>query len=845
MTSAVTRGIQPARRGSSERSPAAVRHADDPPPDRTGPSEAPTPAGAWRGRDRILLLAVAALPMLLIAAGAWFAWREAWRHARSDLAFITDAAAEFGLRVLSAHAVAAGRVDAVLRGLSDDDIRAREAELHQELRALVAELPQAEASFVIDRDGRPLVTANVYPVPRGGAPIAADRDFFLALQAEDAPAIHLSRVYTGRVDGSLFFAVSRRRTRTGNTDRAPEEFDGLVNLSLYPNRLAEGLSRFVAEPGDTLGLVRTDGEVLTRNMGQVSGLKAGPSFLAAAAAGTAFGTYEAVSNIDRAPRLFAIRRVEGWPVYAVASRPRAAIVAAWRQSVREQLLVGGPVSLALLGLVLMVRRGQIRLAAANAELEDRVAQRTAALRESEDRFRSLAEHVPDIVYVQNASSWQLEYLSPAFEAVFGESRDAMLRDARRWEAMLHPEDQARVLAARERLHGQGEAFAAEYRILRPVDGAERFITHRAVPIRDATGRVLRVIGIAHDATDRHRAEAALARSEADLRAIFEGTVVGMTQSDPETGRFLRVNRRFCEMVGYEEAVLTAGMSLRDLIHPDDRAADATAFQAALRGAGRYDLELRCRRRDGTTIWVASQVAILRGADDRPRLSVAAVQDITERRRSEEQRLLMTRELDHRAKNALAVVQAALRLTPKHDAQSYAQAVEGRVAALARAHTLLAEGRWQGAALRAVLQAEMATFLLDEGTPEGQATPRVTMAGPEVMLAPAAVQAISMTMHELATNAIKYGALSIPGGHVAVRWTADPASGLLRLFWEERDGPPVPEAPARRGFGSRVIEATVKDQLGGHLERRWEATGLVCRIDLPLDRVTGHRPDQAA
>jgi len=157
-------------------------------------------------------------------------------------------------------------------------------------------------------------------------------------------------------------------------------------------------------------------------------------------------------------------------------------------------------------------------------------------------------------------------------------------------------------------------------------------------------------------------------------------------------------------------------------------------------------------------------------------------------------------------------------------------VEGRIAAMARAQALLAESHWKGAGLRALLEGALSAFLAMEGAGE-----RARLEGPAATLSPAATQPLSMAVHELATNAMKYGALSAPGGKVCVTWPIDGEAGLLRLRWEETGGPRIEAAPARRGFGSRVIDATIRDQLGGTIRRFWKETGLVCELTLPLAR----------
>jgi two-component sensor histidine kinase len=233
------------------------------------------------------------------------------------------------------------------------------------------------------------------------------------------------------------------------------------------------------------------------------------------------------------------------------------------------------------------------------------------------------------------------------------------------------------------------------------------------------------------------------------------------------------------------------------------------------------------RKDGARVFIEGSTTALRNPDGGIRGFLKIGQDVTARKAAEERQALLAREVDHRAKNALAVVQAALRLTPKTDIASYAAAVEGRVAALARAQTLLAEESWNGAGLRALLAGELAPFL------GGQ---RVDLDGPPVVLPAGTAQPLAMAVHELATNALKHGALSVPGGRVAVSWRFEGgAPGVLRLRWAETGGPPVAGPPVRRGFGSRVLDATVRGQLGGTVSLTWDAAGLVSDMTVPLGR----------
>jgi PAS domain S-box-containing protein len=229
------------------------------------------------------------------------------------------------------------------------------------------------------------------------------------------------------------------------------------------------------------------------------------------------------------------------------------------------------------------------------------------------------------------------------------------------------------------------------------------------------------------------------------------------------------------------------------------------------------------RAERLLVGIAAQAAT---AIDNARLYRLAQQEVEERRQTEAARQLLMREVDHRAKNALAVVHAAVRLTRAPDLPSYVRALEGRVSALVRAQTLLANDLWAGADLRGLLQGELAPFV---GTRQS-----ATFDGPRVMLPAGATQPLAMAMHELATNAVKHGALSACGGRVKISWRVEDGSeGQLRLRWAESGGPPVTAPSQRQGFGSRVLKATVSQQLGGRVSFAWEASGLICDIELPL------------
>jgi two-component sensor histidine kinase len=241
-------------------------------------------------------------------------------------------------------------------------------------------------------------------------------------------------------------------------------------------------------------------------------------------------------------------------------------------------------------------------------------------------------------------------------------------------------------------------------------------------------------------------------------------------------------------------------------------------------------EAEGRRKDGTTFPLELAIAEWRDAAGK-RFFTAILRDITARKEAQARQSLLIREVDHRAKNALAVVQSLVRLTPAEDPKAYAQAVESRVTALARTHSLLAQRGWRATDLRVLIEAEVGPY-----------AERVALEGPSVPISVVAAQPLAMVVHELATNAAKHGALSVPGGRVGVGWSV--RDGSLHLHWEEEGGPLIEHAPTRLGFGTRLIVASIRHQLGGSVARRWLHQGLVCEIAVPLARVVGKEAEAA-
>ncbi len=262
-----------------------------------------------------------------------------------------------------------------------------------------------------------------------------------------------------------------------------------------------------------------------------------------------------------------------------------------------------------------------------------------------------------------------------------------------------------------------------------------------------------------------------------------------------------------------------------MMHPDDREKNALAAIVAL-GEPRFQVEFRIVRPSGEVRWCYGAGIITRDAEGNPVRMNGVTVDITDRKRAEERQVLLAREVDHRAKNTLAVVLSVLRLTRAPTTKDFITTVEGRVHALAATHNLLSATRWEGADLGKIVEEEMAPYHANHRQ-------RVITGGPAVVLLPATAQAVALALHELATNAAKYGALSTETGTLSVSWRAE--GDALVLDWTETGGPPAAE-PARLGFGLTIVRSSIEAQFRGGVSYEWRRDGLRCTLSIPAAQI---------
>ena len=411
-------------------------------------------------------------------------------------------------------------------------------------------------------------------------------------------------------------------------------------------------------------------------------------------------------------------------------------------------------------------------------------------------------------------------------------------------AGLHPEDRGWVDAAvRVALDPAGDGtYDIAFRVIGLGDGVERWVAAQGQAFV-ADGRTVRFVGTTRDVTESRRAEQALREAEERYRLAARATNDAIWDWNLGTDHILW-NEAVQALFGYAaEEVGASGAWRKAHIHPDDRGRVTAGIHAVIDGtATGWKDEYRFQRADGTYAAVLDRGYVIRDAGGRATRMIGAMLDISERKRAEEQQRLLTGELQHRVKNTLALVQAIANRTLRGatDIDAAREAFSARIVSLGRAHDILTQANWTAAPIVDVVEGAL-------GVHRAADPARIRISGPDVLLSAQPAMSLALTLHELATNAAKYGALSNETGIVDMRWhvvrEGDPSR--FCLTWTERGGPPVPAPPPRRGFGSRLIERSFASEIGGKVGLVYAPTGVICRVEASLDSMQEPRKESAA
>ncbi|OAS22468.1 sensor histidine kinase [Methylobacterium platani] len=408
------------------------------------------------------------------------------------------------------------------------------------------------------------------------------------------------------------------------------------------------------------------------------------------------------------------------------------------------------------------------------------------------------------------------------------------------------DDLERVRATVQDAVAKAIPYAVEMRFRRAGDGQEAWISARGQATWAPDGTLTGMIGVLQDITAREASRRALHDREQRLRVATTVAALGIFEWHVLDDQSLWENERMWEIFGRrpQDGTISMREFFRSVVHPEDKAGFRAAVAAALHSDGVLHATARIRRpTDGPAkdpaaeVWRTIEMA---GRFERdgpaglPQRLIGVVADITDRRLAEERQSLLIRELHHRVKNTLATVQAIVGSTARtaSSIDSFYEAFVGRIMSLAHTHSVLTEDVWQTASLRGLLENELRPYADGEMGPGTGG--RIDLDGPAVDLPSEVAVPIGMAIHELTTNAAKYGALSNRAGQVRIRWSVEPGDDRprLRFHWRESGGPAV-APPTRQGFGSRLLQRVLTTQVQAEVAIDYAPGGLTLTMLAPL------------
>jgi PAS domain S-box-containing protein len=499
---------------------------------------------------------------------------------------------------------------------------------------------------------------------------------------------------------------------------------------------------------------------------------------------------------------------------------------------RNQANPGEPVEERLLDLVFQPVRSPtgetIGIFVQGADVTDRRLAEEA-LRQSEERFRTFAESMPNQIWASDPQGY-LNWFSPQVYDFAGMAEGTL--DGTGWTIMVHPDDLGQAAEAWTQAIRTGTPYETEFR-LRGKDGDYRWHIARAVPTRNAQGKIVQWIGSNTDIHDQKTTERLLEESERRLTLSQKAAGIGSLELDIATGTVIGTDD-FWQIWGLPPQDNLHISVLENIVLPEDKDVRSTSETRA-QGTAQTNVEYRILRPDtGEQRWLSRAIDFLYDETGTPIKMFGVMQDITARKESEARQQMLAHELEHRIKNILTMVSAIASQTLRNtDIDSGRMVFKDRLHALAKAHDILTRTHWTEASMRDVLTNTIAIF----------PTQQISISGPPLTLSPKMALSIALAAHELGTNAMKYGALSTAAGRVAISWTIldqDDGSQMLRWRWQESGGPPV-APPTRRGFGSVLVENVLAHDFAGTVQIDFQPQGVECLLTAPMadGSPTGH------
>ena len=460
------------------------------------------------------------------------------------------------------------------------------------------------------------------------------------------------------------------------------------------------------------------------------------------------------------------------------------------------------------------------LARQAADLIER-AQAQQRLRDSEELLRQFGDASQDILWIRDAADLQWVYLTPAFEAIYGLGREEALSgdSYRNWTDMIVSEDRGHALASIERVRA-GESVSFEFRIRRPNDGTIRWLRNTDFPITDDNGQVTLIGGIGHDFTEVREAEVR-------LQTLMEG-IPQLVWRAVDHGEWTWAGPQWTAYTG-RTSEESQGWGWLEVLHPDDREKARAAWSHAVERGG-FETEYRLRKReDGSYRWFRTRATPVRDEAGEITDWLGTSTDVEDLRALQDRQRVLLHELQHRVRNTLAIVRSLSKSTAQSSetVEDFAAHFEGRLNALARTQMVLTRSAGAGVDLESLVREEL---LAQAPRPE-----QVQVEGPDIMLSAKAAEVLALAVHELATNAVKYGALSERDGVVTVRWSTREDAGelWLELEWAETGVSVASTAPQREGFGTELVTMRVPYELQGRGRLDLKLTGLQAQIAFPL------------